>query len=110
MQRTRKVITRLLAVLAVVAAFIAIYLVVSGASTDDGNRSKNTPAKHHRKAKNKKTSKGGGGPGKATYVVEDGDTLINIAAKTGVSVHVLQTLNPSVDPQILSPGQRLKLR
>jgi LysM repeat protein len=44
------------------------------------------------------------------YVVKAGDTLSKIAAKTGVEIEELLTLNPSVDPQALVTGQRIKLR
>ncbi|HZK15884.1 MAG TPA: LysM domain-containing protein [Solirubrobacterales bacterium] len=47
---------------------------------------------------------------RARYVVQSGDTLIEISEKTGVSVTRLQELNPELDPQILVAGQRLRLR
>jgi LysM repeat protein len=43
------------------------------------------------------------------WIVRPGDTLMEIAAKTGVSVAQLQAFNPDVDPLGLVPGQRLKL-
>jgi LysM repeat protein len=43
------------------------------------------------------------------WIVQPGDTLEQIAAKTGVSVAQLQALNPDVNPLALVPGQRLKL-
>ena len=45
-----------------------------------------------------------------TYRVKPGDTLGDIAEKTGVSVERLQELNPNLDPQALATGQKLKLR
>ena len=45
-----------------------------------------------------------------TYVVKPGDTPSGIAEKTGVSLDLLLELNPNLDPQTLSPGQRIKLR
>ncbi len=39
-----------------------------------------------------------------------GDSLGAIAVKTGVDVEALEELNPEVDAQALSPGQKLKLR
>jgi LysM repeat protein len=42
--------------------------------------------------------------------VKAGDSLLAIAEKTGVPTDQLQRLNPDVDPQVLVPGQRLKLR
>jgi LysM repeat protein len=43
-------------------------------------------------------------------VVRSGDTLGSIAQKTGIPVEQLQQLNPSLDPQALVSGQRIKLR
>ena len=43
-------------------------------------------------------------------MVQSGDTLTAIAATTGVTVAELLALNPDVDPQLLSTGERLKLR
>jgi LysM repeat protein len=43
------------------------------------------------------------------WIVQPGDTLLEIAAKTGVSVAQLQAFNPDIDPLALVPGQRLKL-
>ncbi len=39
-----------------------------------------------------------------------GDTLALIAEQTGVSLAELRTLNPSLDPQGLVTGQRIRLR
>jgi LysM repeat protein len=48
--------------------------------------------------------------GAATYTVQAGDTLSGIAAKTGVPLSKLQSLNPGVNPSTLQAGQQLKLR
>jgi LysM domain len=48
--------------------------------------------------------------GRRFYVVKAGDTLARIAARTGVPLPRLQALNPSVDPQTLVTGQRIRLR
>lgn len=53
---------------------------------------------------------GGGGQGPATYEVEEGDTLTAISEKTGVSLARIETLNPGLDPQALTPGQEIRLR
>jgi spore germination protein YaaH len=48
---------------------------------------------------------------KATfYVVQSGDTLSTISVRAGVSVPTLEALNPSVNPNALQTGQRLRLR
>jgi LysM repeat protein len=43
------------------------------------------------------------------YTVRSGDNLSTIAAKTGVSVDTILELNPTLDPQGLVNGQRVKL-
>ena len=45
-----------------------------------------------------------------SYTVQSGDTLSQIAVKTGLSVDRLQELNPELDPQLLSSGQKVNLR
>ena len=42
--------------------------------------------------------------------MKPGDTLAGIAERTGVAIDRLIALNPSVDPQALVTGQRIKLR
>jgi LysM repeat protein len=44
------------------------------------------------------------------YVVRANDTLSEIAAKMGVSLAQLESLNPRLSPDSLSTGQRLRLR
>jgi LysM repeat protein len=46
----------------------------------------------------------------SVYIVRTGDTLGSIAQKAGTTVERLQELNPSLDPQTLASGQRIKLR
>lgn len=44
------------------------------------------------------------------YVVRRGDTLSEIVERTGIAREQLERLNPVLDPQALSPGQRIRLR
>lgn len=44
------------------------------------------------------------------YTVRSNDNLSSVSVKTGVSVPMLETLNPSVDPNALQTGQRLRLK
>jgi hypothetical protein len=44
------------------------------------------------------------------YIVRAGDNLALIADRTGVSLADLRALNPSLDPQALVTGQRVRLR
>jgi LysM repeat protein len=48
--------------------------------------------------------------GPKAYVVQAGDTLGAIAAKTGVPLARIQELNPAVDPHAMTTGQKIKLR
>ena len=43
------------------------------------------------------------------YTVKSGDTLSGIVAETGVSLAEIQTLNPGIDSNTLSVGQKVKL-
>ncbi len=47
--------------------------------------------------------------GESHYVVEPGDSLTAIAAKTGVSIDDLIALNELVDPDVIHTGQTLRL-
>ena len=102
---------RFLAPLALVAFGVALFLVLSTALKDDpGTAGNGSPAssqgtgKHakKKKAKRKKAAK--------TYTVKAGDTPSGIAEKVDVPLDTLLQLNPDLDPQILTPGQKLKLR
>ena len=44
------------------------------------------------------------------YIVRAGDNLALIAERTGVSLEDLRALNPTLDPQALVTGQRVRLR
>ena len=99
---------RFLAPLALVGFVIALYVVVNGAREDAGSRSGGatpaasaspTPGKKQRKSKQRKT-----------YVVKPGDTPSSIAEKTNVPLSTIQELNPDLDDQTLSVGQKIKLR
>jgi LysM repeat protein len=101
MKKRSKAPARLIAVIALIGAAIAIGAVVSGATDDSASKaqygkSKEAPKKHRTKA--------------SFYVVESGDTLIGIAHKTGIPIGELEELNPEVDPQLLNAGEKLKLQ
>jgi LysM repeat protein len=48
-------------------------------------------------------------PASGTYTVQSGDTLSGIAAQHGTSWQTLQQLNGIADPNLIYPGQVLKL-
>jgi LysM repeat protein len=101
MKKRRKSPARLVAVIALIGAAVAIGAVVSGATDDSASKAEygkkqDAPKKHRTKA--------------SSYVVENGDTLLAIAHKTGIPIRELEALNPEVDPQILIAGEKLKLQ
>ena len=42
-------------------------------------------------------------------MVKQGDLLSTIADKTGVPIERIEALNPDLDPQVLIPGQSIKI-
>ena len=113
---------RFLAPLALLAAVLAVVLVVSsatGGDEDEGSKASGTSTTERAKGStSKETASGDGETGttattgsrRKTYTVEPGDTLGSIAEQSGVPIEELQELNPDVDPQSLTVGQRLRLR
>ena len=45
-----------------------------------------------------------------TYTVQSGDTLGEIAAKTGTTVAQLEKLNPGIDPAALPVGKTIRVQ
>ena len=102
---------RFLAPLAVVAVGWAFYAVLSHGLSDKAtdksppaaqrSGAAATPTRKYSSAKKRK---------RKTYVVKRGDTPSAIAEKTGVALTEIERLNPDLDPQLLSPGTKIKLR
>jgi len=96
---------RAFALLALIAALVLVVVVVvttsSGGSDngDKGGGGKPDVSKVGRKAVRK-----------GVWVVQPGDTLGKISAKTGIDEDTLLQLNPDLDPQALLEGQRIALR
>ena len=98
---------RFLAPLALVGFVIALFMVVNGTRDDSGSGGGATPAASAsptpgKKQKARKVRK--------TYKVKPGDTPSSIAVKTHVPLSQIQELNPNLDDQTLSVGQKIKLR
>jgi len=100
---------RFLAPLVLVGFVIALFVVVTSSDTDpEGARAPNqssgtTPDASPTGTAEKPT-------GRRRYIVRAGDTPSSIAEKTGVPLEQIMLLNPDLDPQTLSPGQRIQLR
>jgi LysM repeat protein len=124
---------RMLAPISLVA-FAVVFLIVIVSSLSGGSESKSKGAsasaqqtsKQTHRARRTRTSSSTGTTGatgatgasgatgafanRRFYVVRAGDTLVVIAERTGVPIEDLLSLNPSIDPQGLVTGQRVKLR
>jgi LysM repeat protein len=107
MKRKRSWIARILALVALAAAVVAVVVIAKNTdlhsdSANKGGAQKSQPHKQKQQKKRRTKAK--------TYEVQSGDTLTSIAHKTGVPIAELQALNPEVDPQILVAGEVLKLQ
>jgi LysM repeat protein len=102
---------RFLAPLALVAVVIALLVVVNGSRNDSGGG--NTPNQTSTSRPNATPTSGSGKrqrKGPRRYTVKPGDTPSSIADRTGIPLEQILQLNPNLDPQTLSPGERIRLR
>ena len=118
--------SRWLAPLALIAAIAAVGLVVSGTMGDEepDQRSNGASQERPREERGSTDRERPGSdetdtgtetsttaqPTRRTYTVRPGDTLALIAERTGVPVETLLELNPGIDPNSLTVGERVKLR
>lgn len=111
---------RLLAPTALVATALALLLILSGGgaepTSDNGTASPAQNTTTESGSDQEASGSGDGedsgseGGGRRRYTVKPGDTPSGIAEKVGIPLEELLDLNPEVDPQTLSPGQKLRLR
>lgn len=110
---------RWLAPLALLVAIAAVGYVVSSATRDDEETGPSSGQREEtsrqRTQTDGKTSTGSrtttaSSSEPRNYTVKAGDTLGMIAEQTGVPVERLQELNPDLDPQSLTVGERIRLR
>jgi hypothetical protein len=99
-------IARVLAVLALIGAFVLVVATVatSGGGDDGGDETETTAEG------NGPTKKGEKALEEGVWIVESGDTLVSIAEATGIDIDELVELNADIDPQALIEGQRISLR
>lgn len=100
---------RFLAPLALVAFAVALFVVVTGSNEPETESAPNRTSETQ-PAASPQGEGTEGRRGRRRYTVKPGDTPSSIAEKTGVPLADILRLNPDLDPQALSPGQRLKLR
>jgi LysM repeat protein len=105
---------RYLAPLALVAVSIALYSVVNSNLSSDEE-----PVAPNQATESRQTASPDGDSeeepttrrkGPRFYIVKAGDTPSSIADATGIELTDILRLNPDLDPQTLSPGERLRLR
>lgn len=97
---------RWLAPLALAAAFAATWIVADGGSSDEQDDSPKAVRSTETTTRGQTARQGAR---RRSYTVRPGDILGQIAAENGLSVRELEALNPGVDAQTLTPGQRLRL-
>jgi len=107
MEKRNTALARVFATVALVGGFFVLVLVIATSIGGGGSSGSKTPTPAGQVAPRDASGKVST---PVTYVVQNGDTLTSIAHKTGVSVVRIQALNPHVDPQILTSGEKLKLR
>ncbi len=102
---------RYLAPLALVAVLITTVVVVAtvsggagGEKADGGSSKLSQTERRRRRARRLARTQ------RTTYTVRQGDTIDVIAQRTRVAKEQIIRLNPTLDPQALQPGQRIKLR
>ena len=96
---------RFLAPLALVAFVVALLMILQAGGDDQSGEepaSSSHPAATATATPKPKRKR-------RVYVVKPGDTPSGIAEKTGVSLEQLEKANPDLDPQLLAPGQRIKI-
>ena len=107
---------RLLAPLAFFVAATVLVLIVHNALNAETGDSNGTTAARSAGAGEERTgatgAAGGAGTreGKRFYRVRAGDTLEAIAPRFDTTVDDLLRLNPEIDPNALTPGQRIRIR
>jgi len=103
---------RFLAPLALVAVSVAFVLVISGSSGDEESvrPAGSGPSAGSATATPRADGKPRRRRARRFYKVKPGDTPSGIAEKTGVALEEILSLNPTLDPQTLAPGTRIRLR
>ena len=96
---------RFLAPLALVAFAVALFSILGGG--DGGGEEPANTLQPRATATATKTP--ASKRKRKVYVVKPGDTPSGIAEKTGVSLEQLEEANPDLDPQLLAPGQRIRI-
>jgi len=101
---------RWLAPLALAVFVIALIVVIGGGSPEGSDRGNDTAPPAATAVDGEQQGRDQNRRRRKTYVVKLGDTPSQIAAETGVSLDQLEKLNPDLDPQLLAPGEKIRIR
>ena len=103
---------RFLAPIALVAFALALFVVVTSSQVSGGGSSSTPNATDEQPAAqgDGETGRDDGKLGPRFYRVKDGDTPSSIAEKTSTPLEQIEKLNPDIDPQTLTVGDRIRLR
>lgn len=100
-----------------VVAFFAILLGAGGDDAEEPSAQSREEARQalgedadRREARQRRRESRSNRLASDVYVVKTGDTLGDIADKTGIPVEKLQELNTDLDPQALVSGQKIRLK
>jgi LysM repeat protein len=91
------------------AATIAVLLVRSAVQDEDAQSEPATASRTATTQVRATTAQRQPRRPRATYTVQEGDTLDEIALEHDTTVEKLLALNPGVEPTELRPGQRLRV-
>ncbi len=93
---------RYLAPIALVAVIAGTYLVIhQGLRSQPKSAAQHPRTRHHTRGRYARARH---------YVIQPGDSMTSISAKTGVALTTIESLNPGLDPNSLQTGGRLRLR
>ncbi len=108
--KANRIFARVFVPLAILAAGVALFVIVSGSGDEQATPSDSAETTAPPTDTGATTTPTKPKRPRATYTVKPGDSLGSIAVKTDTEVETLELLNPEVDPQALSVGQKIKLR
>lgn len=103
-QREPNQFARAFAVLGLITALLVVaYTIATWGGNDDAGDGDGGSEQSGTSKKGERALEEG------VWIVGEGDTLVSISEATGVDLDELVELNPAIDPQALSPGQRIVL-
>lgn len=101
---------RLLAPLALVGFVVALIVVVNSSSTGGGSSTSSGSRPAATKTSTSSRKQKSARKHRRRYTVKPGDTPSGIAEKTGVPLQRILELNPDLDDQSLTVGDKIKLK